>query len=180
MEKQKIEVKRFVSYEEAVGYLEDLVKCFKERKIIVQQGDQSLTLLPAESVELEVEAKQKKDKSKVSLEISWVGGPAEEEGDVLTISSETAEKTNEEERSMHQESKGKREEVIAPEKATAPSVPAAKPEAAVQVKTPAPSPAKADEKKVPPKQPETAGPEPKHAHPSPAVGKPATDKKPAK
>ncbi|MFO7816574.1 MAG: amphi-Trp domain-containing protein [Thermodesulfobacteriota bacterium] len=71
-EKNKIQNKAAMTLNEAISYLEELSKGFKQGKIVVQQGEEFITLLPPENVQVEVEAKQKHSKEKFSLELSWV------------------------------------------------------------------------------------------------------------
>lgn len=71
MEKDKISLEQTMALEDAIAYLEDLADGFRAGKVIVAQGDTSLELLPADSVEVEVEARVKKGKAKFSLELEW-------------------------------------------------------------------------------------------------------------
>lgn len=75
-EKCKVEIEQYVETKEAIKYLEDLVKGLKSGTIVIQHGEESVTLTPPDMVELELEAKQKKDKSKFVLELSWKSMPA--------------------------------------------------------------------------------------------------------
>lgn len=75
-EKCKVEIEQYVETKEAIKYLEDLVKGLKSGTIVIQHGEESVTLTPPDMVELELEAKQKKDKSKFVLELSWKSLPA--------------------------------------------------------------------------------------------------------
>lgn len=54
-----------------ISYLEDLIESLRERKLYVEKDAEVLALSPTEVVEVEIEAKQKKDKESFSLEISW-------------------------------------------------------------------------------------------------------------
>jgi amphi-Trp domain-containing protein len=72
MEKRKINVKMSLSYSEVVAYLEDLLKSFKSRKIVVQTGEDHLVMTPPEQVGVKVEAKIKKDRQSIGFELSWV------------------------------------------------------------------------------------------------------------
>ncbi len=111
-EKCKVSFKQYVESKEALRYLEELVKGFKSGSIVIQQGEESVALTPPDMVELEVEAKQKKDKSKFVLELSWKTAPA-----------------------VAEESKGCCSDAD-------PMVPAAKPAAEMAEKKPAEAPAK--------------------------------------
>jgi len=82
----KLMVEEVMAVSNVVGYLEGLVKGFKEGKIVVEKGCESLVLTLPEFVDVEVEAKLKKGKAKFGLELSWtIPAPAE---DPLTISSQ--------------------------------------------------------------------------------------------
>lgn len=72
MEKRKIDVKMSLSYSEVIAYLEDLLKSFKSRKIVVQTGEDHLVMTPPEQVGVKVEAKIKKDRQSIGFELSWV------------------------------------------------------------------------------------------------------------
>jgi len=82
MEKRKIDVKMSLSYTEVVAYLEDLLKSFRSRKIVVQKGTDHVVMTPPDQVEVKIEAKIKKDRQSIGFELSWVQS---EPGD-LTIS----------------------------------------------------------------------------------------------
>ena len=71
MEKQKIDVKASLTYKEVISYLKDFVKSLESGKIVVQSGGEHVTLVPTENVHVKVQAKTKKDKQKLSFEISW-------------------------------------------------------------------------------------------------------------
>ena len=76
MEKQKVGVKMTVSLPEAVEYLENLLAGLKSGSIEVRSGEQSVTLVPADMVAMEIEAKVKKGKRKFAYELAWTD-PAE-------------------------------------------------------------------------------------------------------
>lgn len=71
MEKDKISLEQSMALEDAIAYLEDLADGFRAGRVIVAQGDTSLELVPADSVDVEVEARVKKGKAKFSLELEW-------------------------------------------------------------------------------------------------------------
>jgi amphi-Trp domain-containing protein len=75
----KIAVEEMMETSNVVAYLEGLVKGFKEGKIVIERGGESLTMIPPAWVDVEVEAKQKKGKAKFSLELSWQLPAASEE-----------------------------------------------------------------------------------------------------
>ncbi len=71
MGKQGIVIKGSMDYASVVAFLEDVVRSFKERKLCVQRGEEYVTLTPGESIDLEVEAAQKKGKQKLCIELNW-------------------------------------------------------------------------------------------------------------
>ena len=104
MSKSKLSVKQATTYDDAVKYLEDLVKSFKVGKIVLQQGEEFVSLTPAENVVVEVSAKQKKGKAKVEVEISWM--ESVEEGEALSISDSEPEPAPEAPAAEGEEAKG--------------------------------------------------------------------------
>ncbi|CCH49415.1 amphi-Trp domain-containing protein [Pseudodesulfovibrio piezophilus] len=74
MEKQKIDVKMTLTYTEAVAYMEALLESFKSGTIVVSRDGDHVSLTPAETVGIEVEAKVKKGKQKFSFELTWTEG----------------------------------------------------------------------------------------------------------
>lgn len=86
-EKQKVSIEQHMPYADAVAYLEALLKGFKEGRIVVERGGESVVLTPPQSVNVEIEARRKGDKQKFSLELEWSAAPAVVE-DPLTISAD--------------------------------------------------------------------------------------------
>jgi len=71
MDKDKIEMKAMMESAAVAEYLTALAKGFKSGAITVEKDGESLTLIPAETAEVEVEARVKKDKARFSLEVTW-------------------------------------------------------------------------------------------------------------
>ncbi|WP_167125110.1 amphi-Trp domain-containing protein [Nitratidesulfovibrio liaohensis] len=86
-EKQKVSIEQHMAYADAVAYLEALLKGFREGRIVVERGGESVVLTPPQSVNVEIEARRKGDKQKFSLELEWSAAPAVVE-DPLTISAD--------------------------------------------------------------------------------------------
>ena len=86
-EKQKVSIEQHMAYADAVAYLEALLKGFKEGRIVVERGGESVVLTPPQNVNVEIEARRKGDKQKFSLELEWSAAPAVVE-DPLTISAD--------------------------------------------------------------------------------------------
>ena len=72
MGKNSIEFKAFMDLEQVAGYLNDLAAGIKDGCICVQKGEETAVLRPTEQVRVEIEAKEKRDKCKFSLELTWV------------------------------------------------------------------------------------------------------------
>ncbi len=70
-DKHEVSTKVIMQVKDVIAYLEDLTASLKAGQVCVQQGNEFVTLKPAEAIEVEVEAVQKKDKEKFTLEISW-------------------------------------------------------------------------------------------------------------
>jgi amphi-Trp domain-containing protein len=71
VEKQKISVKKVLEYEDAVSYIEDLAKSFRSGTIVLESGEEHVVMKPSAQVAVKVEAKTKKDRQKISFELSW-------------------------------------------------------------------------------------------------------------
>ena len=71
---KEIGYKRMVGIREAVSYLEALARSFEGGRILVEHADKVLDLEPPSVVQLEIEAKQKKDRTKFGFEIVWKHG----------------------------------------------------------------------------------------------------------
>jgi amphi-Trp domain-containing protein len=71
VEKQKISVKKVLEYKDAVSYIEDLAKSFRSGTIVLESGEEHVVMKPSAQVAVKVEAKTKKDKQKISFELSW-------------------------------------------------------------------------------------------------------------
>ncbi len=70
-EKKKIECRCSLTSADVAAYLEAFVKGFREGRITVERGCDSLELVPAGQVDVEVEARVKGDRQRFSLEVSW-------------------------------------------------------------------------------------------------------------
>jgi amphi-Trp domain-containing protein len=79
--KDKVAFSGTVSADEAAQYLESLAKGIRERSMLLESGDTSLTLELADEVKIEMEASgdAEKGKSTVDLSLSWRARRAEED-----------------------------------------------------------------------------------------------------
>jgi amphi-Trp domain-containing protein len=88
MTKNKVKAKGTVEFRRAVGYLEDVLEGMKNGRIVVRQGDQSVTFRHVDALEMEIEAKEKAGKQELSMEMTWREPPHVGEMAGLTITSE--------------------------------------------------------------------------------------------
>ncbi len=91
MGKDDISMEGTMETQEVIHYLEGLIEGFREGRIVVEQGERYLTLNPPKTLGVEIEARRKKDKEKLSLELSWHKTAEESEGKTLKISSKEPE-----------------------------------------------------------------------------------------
>lgn len=156
MEKQKLDVKITLPYQEAIDYLEDMLKSLKDGKVVVQKGTEYVSMTPGETVTMELGAKTKKNKQKFSFEISWTD---DGEGDLVISGKEPVfaaqETTGESVKDAPAEDSAKAEpEAATPEegkadkKQSSPAAPAKATPKAVAKKEPAKTPAKSAPKKT--------------------------------
>lgn len=71
MSKHEIEFKTLMNRDEAIEHLEKLVQCLNAGKIVVERGKHFVSISPEEKISFELECSQKKDKEKISFELSW-------------------------------------------------------------------------------------------------------------
>ncbi len=69
--KKEVSMKGIIDRKQVVTYLQDLMTSLKNGTIVVQQGEEFVSLNPEDLIFLEVEAEQKKDKEKLIFELSW-------------------------------------------------------------------------------------------------------------
>ncbi len=69
--KKEVSFKGKVELDKAIEYLERLSASLKEGRVVVEKGREFVALEPSEVVEIEVEAEQKKDEEKLSIELEW-------------------------------------------------------------------------------------------------------------
>lgn len=70
-DKQELTVKGTMDIERAVGYLEGFTQALRGGTVTVEQGEKILVLKPKRTVDVEVEAVQKKGKERFVIEITW-------------------------------------------------------------------------------------------------------------
>lgn len=70
-DKTKIRFESNLARDEAVSYFKAIVSGLEEGKVNFRQGEESLTLHPADQVAVEVKASKKGDKAKITFELAW-------------------------------------------------------------------------------------------------------------
>lgn len=70
-DKKEIHIEKEMGATEVIKYLEEIVRNLRDGHVIIEQGDVSVSLTPAEVIDVDIKAKQKKRKAKLSLEFSW-------------------------------------------------------------------------------------------------------------
>lgn len=90
--KNEIKIKQTMELAAVNDILKDLVKSFDEGTVCFEKGKEFVTLRPGKVIEVEIEAETKKDKQKLSIELSWRQyEPEKEDLPVIKISSEEPE-----------------------------------------------------------------------------------------
>jgi amphi-Trp domain-containing protein len=91
MKANKISHHQRMKREDLVCYLEDLTESIRTGKIVIERNGQFVSLMPPDTVSVELAARMKKDKGELSIEISWKK-PSDEPGSPpLIISSDEPE-----------------------------------------------------------------------------------------
>jgi amphi-Trp domain-containing protein len=75
--KEELAFKSEVAASEAAAFLENLAKSLRQGSMLLESGDQSLSLRVGQTVEVELEASSKPEKGKGSIElkVSWQAEP---------------------------------------------------------------------------------------------------------
>lgn len=90
--KQEIKIKQTMEVGTVTEILKDLVNSFEEGTICFEKEDEFVTLRPGRTVAVEIEAGVKKDKQKLSVELSWRQvEPEKEDAPFIRISSQEPE-----------------------------------------------------------------------------------------
>lgn len=72
MGKGKIKSKHTMTRENLAAYLENLLTGLRQGTLILDDDERPMVLRPSDPIEAEVEIKQKGDKEKVELKLTWV------------------------------------------------------------------------------------------------------------
>jgi amphi-Trp domain-containing protein len=71
MSKKEVELEGKVEISQAVSFIEGLLEGLNSGTICLEKGPESLVLTPGQEVEIEIKGSQKKNKEKISFELSW-------------------------------------------------------------------------------------------------------------
>jgi len=71
MKKNEVAIKCKMETEAVANMLSDMVKSFREGKVVIQKGSSFVTLKPVGQIEVELEAAEKKGKQKIEIQLSW-------------------------------------------------------------------------------------------------------------
>lgn len=71
MGKDKLKLKSIMTRDEAAAYLETILVGLRQGSLILDSEERPLILRPSDSIEAELEIKQKSDKEKVEVKLSW-------------------------------------------------------------------------------------------------------------
>lgn len=72
MGKDKFKSRNIMTRDDLAAYLETVLAGLKQGSLILDNEDRPLILRPSDAIEAELEIKQKADKEKLELKLSWV------------------------------------------------------------------------------------------------------------
>jgi amphi-Trp domain-containing protein len=89
MGKNSVALEKKMSALEVVSFMESIIASLKKGKIVLQQGGQFVVLQPGGSITVEVEASQKMEKGKLSVDLKWrQPEESQHEADIIVSSTE--------------------------------------------------------------------------------------------
>ncbi|MBI5592659.1 MAG: amphi-Trp domain-containing protein [Deltaproteobacteria bacterium] len=71
MKKNEVNIKCKMETDAVAILLSDMVKSFREGKMVIQKGSSFVTLKPVGQIEVELEATEKKGKQRIEIQLSW-------------------------------------------------------------------------------------------------------------
>jgi len=72
MGKDKLKSKTTMTRDDLVAYLETVLTGLRQGTLVLDNEERPLILRPSDSIEAELEIKQKSDKEKLAFKLSWV------------------------------------------------------------------------------------------------------------
>jgi amphi-Trp domain-containing protein len=79
MGKREVSMEGFMELKDAIAYLENALKGLKDGKVVIQKGEEVVELVPEKNVYFSLNAKVKKEKERLSMELFWGKNHEEEE-----------------------------------------------------------------------------------------------------
>jgi amphi-Trp domain-containing protein len=92
MGKNSIALGKKMSKSEVISFLESIVTSLKEGKIVLEQGKQFVALQPEKLITVEIEANQKMEKGKLSIDLKWQKPEKKQPEENIIVSSTVPEK----------------------------------------------------------------------------------------
>ncbi len=96
MKENKISHRQLIKKEDAIAYLENMAGSLKSGKIVIERNGQYVSMTTPELMNMEISAKEKKDKNELSIEFSWRKEPFVPDIAPLNITSEEPPEPEEE------------------------------------------------------------------------------------
>lgn len=87
MSKNKLKIEGLMTLPHVITRLEELLESMKKGAVRFQLGEEGVTVFPAEVLNLELKIAKKKDKEKISFELTWDVDPDAEKRVDVSISS---------------------------------------------------------------------------------------------
>ncbi len=72
MGKDKIKSRNMLTRDEVIAYLESMINGLRQGALIMDNEDRPMVLRPSDAIEAELEVKQKSDREKFSVSLSWI------------------------------------------------------------------------------------------------------------
>ena len=91
MSKKELHFDAAVTLEQAIYYLSRLAESLKTGPVRVSAGDREITIAPRDILGMDLEVSQKREKSKLTLELTWREYPAADIESLLRIEPAPAE-----------------------------------------------------------------------------------------
>lgn len=116
MKENKINHRQLLKTKDAIAYLETMTKSLKEGRIVIERDGQFVSFNTPDLIHLELSAKDKKEKSEISIELSWRKEPFMSDIAPLSISSiePPAPEIVEEDKPAEAKKEDKKEAVVSP------------------------------------------------------------------
>ncbi|MGD8862651.1 MAG: amphi-Trp domain-containing protein [Myxococcales bacterium] len=93
MSSREIKAELTLELPELLTYLDDLLGGMRQGKVYVEHRGETVALAPHGAVDVEIRAKHKKDKEKLTLELAWRRAPEPPPGPELRITSHGSEES---------------------------------------------------------------------------------------